>query len=78
MLHVTPWRALLAAFVLALLLSAPPAFATDPAAFAALRLDRLPKPLELPDLSMLDLHGKTMALRSLKDRVVLLNFWTTW
>lgn len=77
-MHKTFLWGSLAALLLGFVLAAHTAFAADPAHFAALHLDRLPKPLELPDLSLPDLNGQNVALRSFRDRVVLLNFWTTW
>jgi hypothetical protein len=71
------WGLWLALF-LGLMLHGSPSFGADPAHFAALYLDYLPKPVDLPAIAMPDLEGKNVALRSLQGRVVLLNFWTTW
>jgi len=32
----------------------------------------------MPEVSLPDLEGQKMSLRSLKGQVVLMNFWTTW
>jgi cytochrome oxidase Cu insertion factor (SCO1/SenC/PrrC family) len=50
----------------------------DPGLFQAAQLELLPRPIPLPEVSLPDLDGRTMSLRSLKGRVVLMNFWTTW
>lgn len=68
----------LAALFLGVVFYAHSVFGVEPAHFAALQLDRFPKPLDLPDISLPDLNGKNVALRSFGGRVVLLNFWTTW
>lgn len=49
---------------------------TDP--FEAAQLERFPRPVPLPDVSLPDPEGKQVPLRSLKGQVVLMNFWTTW
>ena len=50
----------------------------DAAHFQAVNLTRFPEAVALPDVSARDLAGKTVRLRSLQGRVLLLNFWTTW
>jgi cytochrome oxidase Cu insertion factor (SCO1/SenC/PrrC family) len=50
----------------------------DPGLFQAAQLERLPRPIPLPEVSLPDLEGQKMSLRSLKGQVVLMNFWTTW
>ena len=35
-------------------------------------------PSKAPDFTLKDIHGKTLALSSLKGKVVLINFWATW
>ena len=50
----------------------------DPGPFEAAQIERLPRPIPLPEVSLPDLEGHTMSLQSLKGQVVLLNFWTTW
>ena len=49
-----------------------------PELFKAAQIERLPRPIPLPEVSLPDLEGQTMSLRSLKGQVVLMNFWTTW
>ena len=61
-----------------LLGSALPVYGAEPAHFAALRLERLASNPPVPDVTLPDLQGKPVALRSLQGKVVLLNFWTTW
>jgi cytochrome oxidase Cu insertion factor (SCO1/SenC/PrrC family) len=53
-------------------------YGADPGLFAAAHLERLPRPIPLPEINLLDLEGQKMSLRSLKGQVVLMNFWTTW
>ena len=49
---------------------------SDP--FEAAQLERLPRAVPLPAVSLPDLEGQPVSLRSFKDQVVLMNFWTTW
>ena len=49
---------------------------SDP--FEAAQLERMPRAVPLPAVSLPDLEGKQVSLRSLKGQVVLMNFWTTW
>lgn len=49
---------------------------TDP--YEAAQLERLPRAVPLPDVTLPDLEGKQVSLRSFKGQVVLMNFWTTW
>ena len=46
--------------------------------FEAAQLERFPRPDPMPEVSLPDLDGKNVALRSFKGQVVLMNFWTTW
>jgi hypothetical protein len=32
----------------------------------------------MPEVSLPDLEGNTISLRSFKGQAVLMNFWTTW
>jgi len=48
------------------------------ASFEAMAIQRLPRPVPLPEVSLPDLEGKQVSLRSFEGRVVLMNFWTTW
>ena len=50
----------------------------DPGLFEAAQMERLPRPIPLPEVSLSDLEGQKTSLRSLKGQVVLMNFWTTW
>ena len=49
---------------------------SDP--FEAAQLERLPRAVLLPAVSLPDLEGKQVSLRSFHGQVVLMNFWTTW
>ena len=44
----------------------------------AAQLKRLPRAVSLPAVSLPDLEGKQVSLRSFQGQVVLMNFWTTW
>jgi hypothetical protein len=50
----------------------------EPALFEAARVERLPRVIPMPEVSLPDLEGNTISLRSFKGRAVLMNFWTTW
>ena len=50
----------------------------EPEPFAAAQLERFPRPLPLPEVSLADPEGKKISLQSFKGQVVLINFWTTW
>ncbi len=52
-------------------------FAQD-SVFDTLKLNRLEKPVEVPEFSLPSLSGKEMTLSDYKGSVVFLNFWTTW
>lgn len=52
--------------------------AADAADFDALNLFRFPESIALPDVSLPDVGGNPVPLLSFRDRVVILNFWTTW
>jgi hypothetical protein len=49
----------------------------DPVHFQAVGLVRFAKDIDLPDVSLPDVEGKDVPLRSFQGKVVLLNFWTT-
>ena len=53
-------------------------YGADQGPFDAAKLERLPRPIPMPEVSLPDLEGQKMSLRSLKGQVVLMNFWTTW
>jgi cytochrome oxidase Cu insertion factor (SCO1/SenC/PrrC family) len=50
----------------------------DSELFEAAQLERLPRAIPMPEVSLPDLEGQKMSLRSFKGQVVLMNFWTTW
>lgn len=66
------------ALVLGLLLPGSLVFGAEQAYFTALQLTYFAKPPALPEISLADLDDKSVALRSWRGRVILLNFWTTW
>ena len=55
-----------------------PTAADDAAAYEALNLIHLDESIPLPDVSLPDLKGDPVPLLSFRNRVVILNFWTTW
>jgi cytochrome oxidase Cu insertion factor (SCO1/SenC/PrrC family) len=54
------------------------AHGVDSALFEAARVERLPRVIPMPEVSLPDLEGQTVSLRSFKGQAVLMNFWTTW
>ena len=46
--------------------------------FRAMNLERFARAVELPDVRLLDVKGKEVALRSFRGKVMLVNFWATW
>jgi hypothetical protein len=54
------------------------AYGVDSALFEAARVERLPRAIPIPEVSLPDLEGKKIPLRSFKGQAVLMNFWTTW
>lgn len=50
----------------------------DLALFEAARIERLPRSIPLPEVSLPDLEGQKISLLSFKGQAVLMNFWTTW
>ena len=54
------------------------AAADDAADYEALNLIHLDESIPLPDVSLPDLKGDPVPLLSFRNRVVILNFWTTW
>jgi hypothetical protein len=50
----------------------------EPEPFAAAHLERFPRAIPLPEVSLPDPEGKRVSLQSFKGQVVLMNFWTTW
>ena len=54
------------------------AAADDEADYEALNLFLFPESIPLPDVSLPDVDGKPVPLLLFRDRVLILNFWTTW
>jgi cytochrome oxidase Cu insertion factor (SCO1/SenC/PrrC family) len=52
--------------------------ANDTLRFQAMSLVRFAEAVHLPPISLPDLTGKEVPLQSLRGKVILLNFWTTW
>ncbi|MBI2350230.1 MAG: TlpA family protein disulfide reductase [Deltaproteobacteria bacterium] len=52
--------------------------ATDQDYFKKLGIERPETPIRAPDFILEDLSGKKLSLKSLKGKVVFLNFWATW
>jgi hypothetical protein len=52
--------------------------ADDTSHFQAMGLVRFAEAVEFPSLSLPDLTGKVVQFQSLRGKVILLNFWTTW
>lgn len=48
------------------------------ALFAALGIHRPAEPSEAPDFGLMSLDGRSVRLRDLRGKLVLLNFWATW
>lgn len=46
--------------------------------FSALNIVHFAKPVTAPDFKLADIQGNVVSFSSLKGKVVLLNFWTTW
>ena len=42
------------------------------------RMERFPRAIPLPEISLPDVEGVRVSLRSFKGQVILVNFWTTW
>ncbi|MDH3605209.1 MAG: hypothetical protein OEU26_36925 [Candidatus Tectomicrobia bacterium] len=61
-----------------LMTAVPNVMGADMAHFQAMQLTRLPEAVALPDVRLLNVEGKAVSLRSFRDQVVLVNFWTTW
>lgn len=54
------------------------AAAADEADYEALNFFLFPDSIVLPDVSLPDVDGKPVPLLFFRDRVLILNFWTTW
>ncbi len=50
----------------------------DEADYEALNFFLFPESIALPDVSLPDVDGRPVPLLSFQDRVLILNFWTTW
>ena len=75
------WRGTPAGLALTSFLLAWLATAVGPAAepdFASLGVQRYDPPKPAPDFALPALDGRTVRLRDLQGKVVLLFFWTTW
>jgi len=46
--------------------------------FAALQVQPYDPPKPAPGFALPDLQGKTVRLKDLRDKVVMLYFWATW
>ena len=46
--------------------------------YASLGIHRPAEPSEAPDFTLMSLEGRSIQLRELRGKVVLLNFWATW
>lgn len=57
---------------------APPAAAVEESDLEALNLILFSESVALPDVSLPNVDGGPVALMSFRDRVIILNFWTTW
>ena len=74
-----PWRLGLLLLVYCWLVwPAHPAQSTELVLFEAMGIERLSRPIPLPDVSLPDPAGTQVSLQSFKGQVVLMNFWTTW
>jgi cytochrome c biogenesis protein CcmG, thiol:disulfide interchange protein DsbE len=74
MIIARAYRCTLAILIIAGCLSFLPA----PEARSATTIQAYSKPQASPDFALEDLAGKTIDIRGLRGRVVVLNFWTTW
>ena len=57
---------------------APIATGADVAHFQAMQLTKLSEATPLPDVQLPNVEGEAVSLRSFRNQVVLVNFWTTW
>ena len=46
--------------------------------FQAMQLTKLSEVVALPDMRLPNVDGEAVSLRSFRDQVVMVNFWTTW
>jgi hypothetical protein len=69
---------LLAVFCFGLAGGVCPVWGTDLEHFQAVGLARFATAVDLPDISLPDMQGKAVPLRSLLGKVVRLYFWSTW
>ncbi len=61
-----------------LMTAIPSVWGADTDHFEAMQLTRLPEAVALPDEQLPNIEGQAVSLRSFRDQVVLINFWTTW
>ena len=75
-------RCIVAALITGMLILAVPTSyrtaAADEADYEALNLIHLDESIPLPDVSLPDVDGNPVPLLSFRNRVLILNFWTTW
>ena len=72
-------RRVLVLLALALgLAGAAPAWSEEDRLFEALGFQRPSKQVQAPDVTLTDLDGKSVSLKSFRGKVVLVNFWATW
>ena len=46
--------------------------------YSKVRISLIKGDKKAPDFSLLDLHGKKVALKQFRGKIILLNFWATW
>ncbi len=46
--------------------------------YSKIRINLIKGDKKAPDFSLVDLHGKKVALQQFRGKIVLLNFWATW
>ena len=61
-----------------LMIAATNVMGADTAHFQAMQLTKLPEATPLPNVQLPNVEGEAVSLRSFRDQVVLVNFWTTW
>jgi len=68
----------LAVVVLLLVLAVPGSVVASPEAMKALGILEMRQPTLAPDVTMPTLAGAPLAMKDLKGKLVLVNFWATW
>jgi len=56
----------------------PPSSSNSADYFDRLAIEKPSKVIPAPDFALKDISGKSISLKSLKGRVIFLNFWATW